>query len=158
MTRLAGVIWKEGMHLSQHHFQAQRRYFENSIHFALSHLAFAPYGIGAAELDADAIVVERNFGGDMCRATIEKQVKLVGGPTPRIIDVTASRGKRIRAEPVAMLYEQHRVWHLPGLEELEAEMTGWDASDGSPSPNRVDSAVWSLTWLMLTKPRGPVVW
>lgn len=55
MTRLAGVIWKEGMHLSQHHFQAQRRYFENSIHFTLSCLAFAPYGIGAAEFDADAL-------------------------------------------------------------------------------------------------------
>ena len=55
MTRLAGVIWKEGMHLSQHHFQVQRRYFESSMHFALSHLAFAPFGIGAVGLDVDAL-------------------------------------------------------------------------------------------------------
>jgi len=104
------------------------------------------------ELDADAIVVERNFGGDMCRSTIEKQCALrglTGNHRPRIIEVVASRGKRIRAEPVAMLYEQGRMRHMPGLDELEAEMTGWDATDGSPSPNRVDAVTWAVTHLML---------
>lgn len=120
-----------------------------------------------AELDADAIVVERNFGGDMCRSTLEKQLQLarlapeesrfsdhvlavLKRRRPIIADVTASRGKRIRAEPVAMLYEQGaRMEHMAGLDQLEAEMTGWDATDGSPSPNRLDAFVWAVTYLML---------
>ncbi len=101
------------------------------------------------ELDADAIVVERNFGGDMCRGVIEKMAALRGGRRPKIIEVTASRGKRVRAEPVSALYEQGRIEHLPGLDLLEAELTGWDSTDGSPSPNRLDGMVWALSWLML---------
>lgn len=110
------------------------------------------------ELDADAIVVERNFGGDMCRSTIEKQVELLGTKRPHIVEVTASRGKRIRAEPVAMLAEQGRMFHLPGLEVLEAELCGWDATDGSPSPGRMDGMCWAATYLMLGKQIGPAVW
>lgn len=108
------------------------------------------------ELDADAIIVEKNFGGDMCRGTIEKMAALRGGKRPRIIEVTASRGKRVRAEPIAMLYEQQRVEHLPGLDLLEAELCTWDATDGSVSPGRLDSMVWALTWLMLTS--RPETW
>jgi type VI secretion system protein ImpJ len=55
MKHLARVVWNEGMHLAQHHFQAQNRYFEDSIHFALSQLFFKPYGIAACELDAEAL-------------------------------------------------------------------------------------------------------
>jgi type VI secretion system protein ImpJ len=55
MKQLSRVVWNEGMHLAQHHFQAQSRYFEDAIHFALSSLFFAPYGLAGCELDADAI-------------------------------------------------------------------------------------------------------
>lgn len=55
MTQLSRVVWREGMHLAQHHFQAQNRYFEDSIQFALSHLFFAPYGLIGCELDANAL-------------------------------------------------------------------------------------------------------
>lgn len=109
-----------------------------------------------AELDADAIVVEKNFGGDMCKAIIDQQIRLrraeLGGRRPKVIYVTASRGKRIRAEPVAALYEQGRIEHVPGLDELEAEMTGWDATDGAPSPNRLDAMVWAATHLLVDEP------
>jgi type VI secretion system protein ImpJ len=55
MKQLSRVVWNEGMHLAQHHFQAQSRYFEDAIQFALSSLFFAPYGLAGCELDAEAI-------------------------------------------------------------------------------------------------------
>jgi type VI secretion system protein ImpJ len=55
MKQLSRVVWNEGMHLAQHHFQAQSRYFEDSIHFALGHLFYAPYGVAGCELDAAAL-------------------------------------------------------------------------------------------------------
>jgi type VI secretion system protein ImpJ len=55
MKQLSRVVWNEGMHLAQHHFQAQSRYFEDAIQFALSSLFFAPYGLAGCELDIEAI-------------------------------------------------------------------------------------------------------
>jgi phage terminase large subunit-like protein len=68
----------------------------------------------------------------------------------RIKEVTASRGKAMRAEPISLLYEKGRVLHRRGLDQLEAEMMAlsreWDrAVDGSP--NRLDAMVWGLTRL-----------
>src|SRR4030095_9454590 len=55
MRNLSRVVWSEGMHLSVHHFQAQNRYFEESIQFATSSLWTAPYGLMKCELSSDAI-------------------------------------------------------------------------------------------------------
>jgi type VI secretion system protein ImpJ len=55
MTLLSKVVWHEGMHLAQHHFQTQSRYFEDSVRFALGQLYYKPYGLTAFELDAHAI-------------------------------------------------------------------------------------------------------
>ncbi|MEP6692863.1 MAG: type VI secretion system baseplate subunit TssK [Gemmatimonadaceae bacterium] len=55
MRHLSKVVWSEGMHLAQHHFQTQTRYFEDAIHFALSQLFVSPYGVAALELDGEAI-------------------------------------------------------------------------------------------------------
>jgi type VI secretion system protein ImpJ len=55
MKQLSRVVWNEGMHLAQHHFQAQSRYFEDSIQFTLAHLFYAPYGVAGCELDAAAL-------------------------------------------------------------------------------------------------------
>lgn len=55
MTSLSPVLWHEGMHLAQHHFQLQSRYFEDSIHFAVTHLFYQPYGLAGIELDAEAL-------------------------------------------------------------------------------------------------------
>src|SRR5262245_7759138 len=55
MKHLTRVVWSEGMHLGPHHFQAQNRYFEDSIHFAASSLWFAPYGLVGWGLDAEAL-------------------------------------------------------------------------------------------------------
>lgn len=56
MTALARVVWSEGMHLAQHHFQAQNRYFEELISFVFSNLFFAPYGLAAYSLDEEALL------------------------------------------------------------------------------------------------------
>ncbi|MGD0013872.1 MAG: type VI secretion system baseplate subunit TssK [Bryobacteraceae bacterium] len=55
MKHLSRLVWSEGMYLGPHHFQAQSRYFEDSVHFAVSSLAFAPYGLGGYELDQEAL-------------------------------------------------------------------------------------------------------
>lgn len=55
MRPLARVVWSEGMHLAQHHFQAQNRYFEESIDFAISQVGFERYGLLGIELDTDAL-------------------------------------------------------------------------------------------------------
>lgn len=96
------------------------------------------------KLSADAIVVERNYGGDMVKANLK-----ANGFTGRIIEVNATRGKKVRAEPIVSKYEQHFVKHFPGLGELEDEQTTWVPESNDPSPNRLDAAVWALTDLLL---------
>lgn len=95
--------------------------------------------------DADAIVIEKNQGGDMCTDTLRN-----AGFTGRVIPVHASKGKTARAEPIAALYELGYVRHKPGLSLLEDEMLDFDPLTGKSngiSPNRVDAAVWVLTEL-----------
>lgn len=96
---------------------------------------------------ADRIVAERNFGGAMVEhviKTVDNSVSYRG--------VVASRGKVIRAEPVAALYEQDRVSHLGEFKELEDQMCmmGPDGYAGEGSPDRLDAAVWALSDLMIT--------
>lgn len=97
------------------------------------------------DLEADRIVAEKNFGGDM----VESNLRVAAGK--RHIPVTmvnASRGKKIRAEPVSSLYEDGLVSHVGTFAELEQEMTSWVPGD-KDSPNRLDALVWVLTELML---------
>lgn len=102
---------------------------------------------------ADAIVAEKNRGGDLVDEVLRGAMAKKRGD--RAADalivklVTASKGKAIRAEPVASLYEQGRVHHVPReeLAELEREMTGWEPSSGMPSPNRLDAHVWAIHFL-----------
>lgn len=100
--------------------------------------------------DADCIVAEVNQGGDMVAAVIRTVDPLVP-----VKAVRASRGKWLRAEPVAALYEQGRVRHAARMPELEDEMCdfGPDGLSGGRSPDRVDALVWALTELML-RPAG----
>lgn len=56
MKALSRVVWSEGMHLSQHHFQLQSRYFEDATSFAVSNLNNAPYGLLACELDDELLL------------------------------------------------------------------------------------------------------
>lgn len=95
---------------------------------------------------ADAVVVEKNFGGDMVSEVITRAVKESELP-PRVLVKTAMRNKQLRAEPIVSLYEQSRVFHYGALADLEDEMLTWVPGKGD-SPNRVDALVWGLTELM----------
>jgi len=99
------------------------------------------------EFAADRIVAERNFGGAMVRHVITT----VDGNVP-YKEVTASRGKVARAEPVAALYEQGKVSHVKSLPALEDQMClmSSDGYAGDGSPDRADALVWAVTELLLT--------
>lgn len=91
------------------------------------------------ELKADRIVAEANFGGAM----VESTLRTVRRDLP-ITLVHASRGKAIRAEPIAALYEQHKVDHADVFPALEDELCTWTPLD-KRSPNRLDALVWAMT-------------
>ncbi len=99
---------------------------------------------GYHKFEADRVVGEVNQGGDMVESTVRTVDNIVSYKAVR-----ATRGKQIRAEPVAALYEQGKVFHMRGLEELEDELTTWDPETSNDSPNRLDALVWGLTELML---------
>ena len=99
---------------------------------------------------ADRLIAEVNQGGDM----VESVLRQVDASVP-YRSVRASRGKVARAEPVAALYEQGRVKHLPGLTTLEDQMRLMARSgfNGNGSPDRVDALVWAIHDLMI-EPTG----
>lgn len=115
----------------------------------------------ARAIDANRIVVERNFGGDMVIQTLRDYAKanpdLASTPTGddyRIVESRAVTGKETRAEPLVGRYEQKLVTHVtsPGpfgdLSELEKEQCNWvprSRGGRSPSPNRIDAEVWAAT-------------
>jgi phage terminase large subunit-like protein len=103
------------------------------------------------DFSADAIVVERNFGGDMAKAVVESAARAMG-VVVKVVMVTASRGKALRAQPVAALYEQGMVHHAEVFDVLEEQMTTWTPESGT-SPDRLDALVWTLTETMLDPPQ-----
>lgn len=144
----------------------------NGHGFVLKDLSgrYAPEGWAALAVDAyhefgaDAVVGEKNFGGDMVEATLRAR-----DPNVNYRGVTASRGKAIRAEPIYNLYER-RLWHHVGyLADLETQQTTWvpagkfetDERTGlqipipasKESPDRVDALVWGATDLTQRRER-----
>jgi phage terminase large subunit-like protein len=103
------------------------------------------------DFSADAIVVERNFGGDMAKAVVESAARAMG-VTVKVVMVTASRGKALRAQPVAALYEQGLMHHCDVFDVLEEQMATWTPESGT-SPDRLDALVWTLTETMLDPPQ-----
>ena len=113
--------------------------------------------------NADEIIVERNYGGDMVSATLRltkwtieeedadgnlvEQI-LVDGSKVAIREVTATRGKRVRAEPVALVYQQNKGHNVGEFPALEKEWRQWQPGDAD-SPNRLDAHVWLFAGLKL---------
>ncbi|WP_244631091.1 terminase family protein [Aureimonas sp. ME7] len=97
------------------------------------------------EWEADRIVAEVNQGGEM----VEAVLRAVAPDVP-VSSVRASRGKWLRAEPVAAFYEQGRVRHAGNFADLEDEMCdfGPDGLSNGRSPDRLDALVWAITALM----------
>jgi hypothetical protein len=108
--------------------------------------------------DADAIVVERNQGGDMVKHTLHTV-----RPGVPVIEVVATRGKHVRAEPIAALYAAGRVHHVGTFDRLEDQYCQITAAgyEGEGSPDRADAAIWALTELLpplMRKSHGDIDW
>src|SRR5690606_32684457 len=104
--------------------------------------------------EADAIVVETNQGGDL----LVQMFKSIDTFVP-VKKVHASRGKYVRAEPVAALYAEGRVAHVGEFPELERQMCDF-AADGlsqARSPDRLDARVRAVTELMLAARAAPSI-
>ncbi|MCF8478470.1 MAG: terminase family protein [Pseudolabrys sp.] len=96
-------------------------------------------------LEADAVVAEVNQGGDMVRAVLQQ----VDGAVP-VRSVHATRGKWLRAEPVAAMYAQGKVKHVgAAFAALEDEMCdfGLGGLSSGASPDRLDALVWAIVEL-----------
>jgi phage terminase large subunit-like protein len=102
-------------------------------------------------LEADALIVETNQGGEMATGVIREV-----DPSVPVISVRATRGKYLRAEPVSV---QNRVRHVRALPEIEDELCdfGPGGLTSGRSPDRMDALVWALTELMLRERREPRV-
>ena len=93
------------------------------------------------KFEADRIVAEVNNGGDL----VERLIRTIDtgvAYTP----VTASRGKMVRAEPIAALYEQQKVSHVGAYPQLEEQLCTFTLGSKT-SPDRLDALVWALTEL-----------
>ena len=98
--------------------------------------------------NADRVIGEVNNGGDMIEATLRQVDRNVA-----YTSVRASRGKAVRAEPIAALYEQGRGVHCGTFNQLEDQMCSW-TGDADWSPDRMDALVWAASELMLGEERA----
>ncbi len=99
------------------------------------------------EFGASLVVYEKNQGGDT-----QREILLQVNQFINVRPISAKQGKKLRAEPVASLYEQHRVHHAKHFEKLEDQYTNWDPEQPGDSPDRLDAAVHALTELADTSP------
>ena len=101
------------------------------------------------KIEGDSIVAEENYGGEM----VEYTLKGIDNKIP-YRSVHATRGKVVRAEPVAVATFEGRIHFVGHHAELEDEMCGWIPGVG-PSPNRVDGLVWLAHHLSVVTNTGP---
>jgi len=98
-------------------------------------------------------VAEKNQGGEMVASVL----RAADAGLPLSL-VRASRGKSARAEPVSLLYEAGKAWHVGAWPELEDELCGLQAAGGyegpGRSPDRADALVWAMSALLLGRRRG----
>ena len=100
--------------------------------------------------DADRIVAEVNNGGDL----VERLLRGMDVNIP-YRSVRATRGKLVRAEPIAALYEQRRVHHIGYFPELESQLCSY-TGETKPSPDRLDALVWGIS--EISRSKGEVNW
>jgi len=110
--------------------------------------------------EANKIVGESNYGGDMVEHVIRTVVVAGGDDTEQPGEVPfelvrASRGKAVRAEPVSTVYAKNRGHHVGKFPVLETELCSWVPSSGAKSPNRLDALVWAASGLLFGKKKKP---
>lgn len=101
------------------------------------------------EMDADLLVYEDNFGKQWLEDVLRRTWEDRGGVgSPPMRRVTAQHGKQLRAQPVAMRYEQGKVHHVGTFGPLEDELSTWIPEESPNSPDRIDAMVHAVTHLM----------
>lgn len=123
----------------------------------VSPYAFASDCIDAALRHKGMIVLEKNHGGAWLTTVFDRAMKDRGVRVPLKV-VSAARGKRTRAEPVAALYEQGHFRHVGVFADLEDQMSNFTGAPGELSPDRLDSLVWAaseFTGLTFGPPADP---
>jgi len=138
--------------------RAQKRFEGFTLADMTCHLGPAGWGRRAVQAaidwEADDIVVETNYGGEMAVVTI-RDAALAMGVTIPVKMVVATRGKRVRAEPVAALSTRGQWHHVGTFDALEDQLCTWTPELGY-SPDRLDAMVWTA-WhnkIVATRPRG----
>lgn len=104
----------------------------------------------------EGLVIEHTYGGDMVPNTVATLCTLLDIPTPPIFRAKTKVGKRLRAEPVQALYQQHREHHVGVLPGLETEQTTWVPDETTESPNRIDAHVHGQTYLLVNAGTGTI--
>jgi hypothetical protein len=118
-----------------------------------SRMGPAEWGTAVVEayhrFDADLVVAEKNYGGAMVKAIITTAGDQIGSHHIKFREVTASKGKAVRAEPISALFEQDKIRLDGSFPELEDQMCSMTTAgyNGDKSPDRVDAMVWGLTQL-----------
>jgi len=120
-------------------------YVMNDLSCKLSPEGWARRAVNAFhDYNADRIIAEVNNGGDMVESvlrTIDKSIPYRA--------IHASHGKAIRAEPIAALYEQGKIFHVKPFLELEDQMCNFVPGNYDGLDDRLDALVWALTDLMI---------
>lgn len=113
----------------------------------------------AADIDAEFFVFEHNYGGDMAAVVIRTSWDALRreqperfGFVPRIISVTARKGKLLRAEPIGQQFTEARCQLGAYLPDLESEWSTW--TPGGESPGRIDASVYLAYELLPLAPAG----
>ncbi|MBA3812981.1 MAG: DNA-packaging protein [Alphaproteobacteria bacterium] len=104
-------------------------------------------------LKADRIVAEVNMGGELVEQLLRTHDANVSYKPVR-----AMRGKGLRTEPIASLYERGKVWHASAFPKLDEQLCSYIPGVSTKSPDRLDALVWALTELMLTASPRSSVW
>lgn len=102
--------------------------------------------------EADCVVAEKNQGGELVRVNLKSSAENL---PIKLVDAT--KGKIVRAEPVARLYEQKKAFHWGVFPVLEDQMCMYTGEEGEESPDHMDALVWGATELMLKGTNAPMV-
>ena len=106
--------------------------------------------VDAAEMyKTKFVVVEKNQGGQLIQMAINTI-----DPTLKVFNVYATKGKQLRAEPVVMAMQQHRVKFKEQCQELFDQLLFWNPEDSSYSPDRLDAFVWGVVASLINPPEG----
>ena len=119
-------------------------YIEHTDAFMPSVTEYLRIAVELAHENGATIVVEKNHGGKYLVATLEQVMKDVGVIVPFRV-VTASEGKRVRAEPIVPLFTRNKLHFVGTHPEVEDQLCSWVGAAGEKSPDRMDAVVWGVT-------------